>query len=143
MFRNRFRAACVPLLCLAVISSGPVAADEPAPSLVRWVEVDGGVWTVPPAVLAGMAAGLQAEADRHWGMGRRRPLGDYTIQYQGQRKDGLRSVRLGGACTSAGVEVEELKKRFRLVFDGGTCFFEATYDPEQGRFLEFSFHGYA
>ena len=143
MFRHYCRAALAPLLCLALISSGPVAADEPAPDSARWIEVEGGAWVVPPAVLAAMAAGLQAEADRHWGMGRRRPLGDYTIQYQGQRKDGQRSIRLGGACSSQGVKADELKKRFRLVFDGGTCFFEATYDPEVGRFLDFAFHGYA
>ena len=143
MFRQCYGAALVPLLCLALISSGPVSAEEPAPGSARWIEVEGGAWVVPPAVAAGMAAGLEAEADRHWGMGRRRPLGEYTIQYQGQRKDGQRSIRLGGACSSQGVKADELKKRFRLVFDGGTCFFDATYDPEAGRFLDFAFHGYA
>ena len=143
MFRHCYRAALGPLLCLALISSGPVSADEPAPGSAHWIEVEGGAWVVPPAVVAGMAAGLQAEADRHWGMGRRRPLGDYTIQYQGQRKDGQRSIRLGGACSLQGVKAEELRKRFQVVFDGGTCFFDASYDPEAGRFLDFAFHGYA
>ncbi len=105
--------------------------------------MEDGAWEVPRAIVADMAAGLQAEADHHWSMGKRRPLGDYTIQYQGQRKDGRRSIRLGGACSSQGVKAEELKKRSRLVFDGGTCFFDATYDPEAGRFLDFAFHGYA
>lgn len=143
MFRYCYRAASGTLLCLALISSGLVSADEPAPGSAHWIEVEGGAWVVPPAVVAGMAAGLQAEADRHWGMGRRRPLGDYTIQYQGQRQDGQRLIRLGGACSLQGVKAEALRKRFRVVFDGGTCFFDANYDPEAGRFLDFAFHGYA
>jgi len=34
----------------------------------------------------------------------------------------------------------ELTKRFRVVFDGGTCFVDASYDPEAGRFLDFACH---
>jgi hypothetical protein len=139
MFQKMVKAALMPLAAGALAVSCFAQAAEPA----TWVEVDGGAWTVPDEVRSAMAAGLQAEAESHWGSGRRRPLESYTVQYQGKTMDGVRTVKLAGACSVTGMTPERLKKAFFLVFDGGTCFFEATYDPAQGRYLSFSFHGHA
>ncbi|MGZ5183059.1 MAG: hypothetical protein ACXWC2_21485 [Ramlibacter sp.] len=139
MFAKIRKAALAALCCIGVTLSCLAQAPDPA----NWLEVEGGAWTVPAQVRTAMVAALELEAGRHWGTGRRRSLDRYTVQYQGESRDGVRTVRLAGACETTGWTQERLKTAFLRVFDGGTCYFDATWDPVQGRFTGFAFHGYA
>ena len=117
---------------------------SPAASPGNWHEVSGGAWAVPTDLLVEMAGTLQAEASRHQRLENVRPMDAYTVQYQGQMKEGERSIRLAGACSILpGVTANDLKAYFYRMSDGGNCFFDAIYDPARHRFTRFSFHGYA
>ena len=109
-------------------------AINPVP---HWYEVRGGAWRVPADVVEEMAARIEAEA----GSSVRARLHGYTIQYQGVSSDSARSVRLMGACDTHGVSERYLSEAFYQVFDGGKCFFDAAYDPEEKRFTSLKYHG--
>ena len=120
----------------------PAASAAASPG--NWHEVSGGAWAVPTDLLVEMAGTLQAEASRHQRLENVRPMDAYTVQYQGQMKEGERSIRLAGACSILpGVTANDLKAHFYRMSDGGNCFFDAIYDPARHRFTSFSFHGYA
>jgi hypothetical protein len=139
-------------VCLAASSHARAAqAQDATPSIMSpaagpgsWHEVRGGAWAVPSDLLVEMAGTLQAEASRHQRLEKVRPMDAYTVQYQGQMKEGERSIRLAGAChILPGVTADDLKAHFYRMSDGGNCFFDAIYDPARHRFTSFSFHGYA
>jgi hypothetical protein len=109
----------------------------------NWYEVRGGSWQLGNDALAEIAGGLPAEASRHARLEPALPMSDYTVQYQGQVREGRRIVRLSGACRVFGKSANALRSEFLVVFDGGNCFFQATYDPVQRRFTEFGFNGVA
>ena len=114
---------------------GPSWLPEPAINpLPNWYEVRGGAWPVPAAVVEEMAAGLKVEA----GSSR---LDKYIVQYQGEASGNVRSIRLMGACDTQGAKEWEFSERFHVVFDGGKCYFDATYDPEEKRITYLTYHG--
>jgi hypothetical protein len=139
------------VLLTASSHAGAAQAQDATPSntsvaagQANWHEVRGGAWPVASGVVVEMAGTLQAEASRHQRLEIVRPLDSYIVQYQGQMKDGKRSIRLAGACSILpGVTANDLEARFYQVFDGGNCFFDATYDPSGHSYTAFSFHGYA
>ena len=114
----------------------PKPAISPVP---HWYEVRGGAWRVPAGVVEEMASGMKEEVDSSV----RTRLDTYVIQYQGVSTDGVRSVRLMGACDAHGTSERELSERFHIVFDGGKCFFDASYDPGKKRFTSLTYHGNA
>jgi hypothetical protein len=120
--------------------ASPAWLSKPAINPVpHWYEVRGGAWRVPAEMVADMAAGIQAEA----GAAVRARLDTYTIQYQGESAGNARTVRLMGACDTPGMQERALSDRFLVVDDGGKCFFDATYDPVQKRFMSLDYHGNA
>ena len=123
-----------------VENTSPSWLSKPAISpLPNWFEVRGGAWRVPAAEVEEMASRMKAEVDASL----RPRLDTYIIQYQGELSDGARSVRLMGACDIHGTSERALSERFHVVFDGGKCFFDATYDPEEKRFTSWTYHGHA
>lgn len=144
--RRPFIAIAALLACLASVwaqaqdVAGPAWTPPAAPILLkRWFEVRGGAWQVPDAMLGEMAAEMRKEA----GAKVAAKLHTYIVQYQGTLTNGVRAIRVAGACETLGMDEARLSQAFLIVHDGGKCFFDATYDPEQGRFTEFRYHGYA
>lgn len=105
--------------------------------LPHWFEVRGGAWRVPAADVEEMASRIKAEVDASL----RARLDTYIIQYQGESSGGAKLIRLMGACDIHGTSERDLSERFHIVFDGGKCFFDATYDPEEKRFTSLTYHG--
>ena len=86
---------------------------------------------IEPAV-AGLA-GSQFERFRPWQ--------EYKFQFQGQQNDSGQFVSISALCKVD--ESQDLTKRFLLVLDGGTCFFEVKYDPNSQLFYDLVVHGEA
>ena len=119
-------------------SANPSWLLKPAISpLPNWYEVRGGTWRVSVDVVKQMASLVKAEV----GSSVRARLDTYIIQYQGESSGNARSIRLMGACDVHGTSERALSERFYNVFDGGKCFFDATYDPEEKRFTSLTYHG--
>ena len=64
-----------------------------------------------------------------------RAIDGYGIQYLGFTRDGQRLVYANGFCDWQ--ELPDPTQQWLVVFDGGGCFFGATYDPVEGRLLRF------
>lgn len=145
------RYPIVAIAALLLACHAPVRAQEqdggnpgwkpmtPLNPLKRWFEVRGGAWQVPDAMLGEMAAEMRKEA----GAVVAAKLHRYIVQYQGTLVNGVRAIRVAGACETLGTDEARLSQAFFIVHDGGKCFFDATYDPEEKRFTAFQFHGYA
>lgn len=104
--------------------------------LPNWYEVRGGAWRVPADVVDDMAARIKAEV----GSSENPRLDSYVIQYQGKLAGSVRSVRLMGACQTHVKSDREFSEQFHIVFDGGRCYFDATYDPGGKRLTSFAYH---
>jgi hypothetical protein len=139
---RKFARVLVPLLLAALAAAG-CAVQRPVQEPKNWYAVDGGNWQPGSELLAEIAGAIPAEAAHAPHSKPALPADAYTVQYQGQLQDGRRLVRLAGACETHGSTASQLKAAFFVIFDGGTCFFDATYDPALRRFTAFSFHGRA
>ncbi len=67
-------------------------------------------------------------------------LGRYKRQYFGFEANGQRQIAVNFFCNSYNIDWQQ-----QLVFvtDGGSCFFEVTYDVNTGTFTRLSVHGEA
>jgi hypothetical protein len=121
-----------------------ISVAASAQDVSRWHEVSGGAWQVSPLVVVRIAPLLQAAANQEYeDKNIQAPnLESYTIQYQGTESGLKRVVSILGAC-EVRVPSDLLTRQWYQVFDGGECFFEATYDPESKKLTEFFFHGRA
>ena len=63
-----------------------------------------------------------------------RGIDQYGIQYLGYTRDGRRVVYANGFCDWARATPDP-REGWRMVFDGGGCFFGAMYDPAAGRLV--------
>jgi hypothetical protein len=62
----------------------------------------------------------------------------YGFQFQGRVVDGKRVVFVSAYCQhQEGLPTDD----FIIVADGGTCFFETSYDPSKSSFSPIAFHG--
>ena len=105
-----------------------------------WLQVPGGDWQPSPEVMREVGDGLRAAAEaesartghamQHWA--------DYSFQFQGMVEQGRRQVVVAASCRPL---AEDASRHWLVVMDGGTCFFEATYDPATKRFVRVIFHG--
>lgn len=111
-------------------------AINPVPN---WYEVRGGAWRVPTEIVTQMASRIKTEV----GASVLARLDTYVIQYQGVTAGATRAIRLMGACNKQGASERTFSDRFYVVFDGGTCYFDATYDPDEQRFTSLNYHGHA
>ena len=138
------------VLSIAVLACAPVAlgqtragqtpawqSDPAIDPLPDWYEVRGGAWRVPAGTVAHMAAALDTEV----AASSRARRDSYTMQYQGESSGAARSIRVMGGCDIVGIDKRTLSDHFRIVADGGTCFFDAIYDPDAKRFTSLRYHG--
>jgi hypothetical protein len=108
----------------------------------QWVEVSGGAWHPDSAALAKLEAALvpavtAASKDR----GEMRKWSSYTFQYQGRNSLlGKPYVFVNAFCGTASVDV---RTAWVEVFDGGTCYFSAKYDPKTNRVYDVQVNGVA
>jgi hypothetical protein len=65
---------------------------------------------------------------------------EYEFRFQGRIVGGKRVVFVSASCANFD---DQPKDQFLYVSDGGTCFFETTFDPETKSFSGISFHGVA
>jgi len=63
---------------------------------------------------------------------------EYEFRFQGRVVGGKRVVFIGATCWHP---EDQPKDQFMYVLDGGTCFFETTFDPETKSFSDIGFHG--
>ena len=109
-----------------------------------WLHVPGGTWQPDATVVAEARAQLPAYAKQQAsskGLSLR-AWSSYTFQYQGSSlpKSGRRVVYINAFCTPPSSYAGQ---KFVRITDGGTCYFEAYYDPASKRFIGIAFHGLA
>ena len=66
----------------------------------------------------------------------------YFRQYLAVVVNGRRTIFLNAFCTNQGHE-NDWRKRLVFVYDGGKCFWHATYDPATQKFSELAVNGVA
>lgn len=66
-------------------------------------------------------------------------LWQYSVQYIGYVRDGRRLIFANGGCGYH----SDVREQWMMVYDGGTCYFGASFDPRTGEFLGIGFNGYA
>jgi hypothetical protein len=125
---------------LSLVLVAAVAAADPG----AWVEVGGGAWKPPVALLSEVEAALMtAIPPAAVGRGRPPEWHTYTFQYQGQTSlVGHRYVRINAFCDSRGNH-PDLANAWVEVFDGGACFFSAKYDVVKKRLYDVQVNGVA
>jgi hypothetical protein len=122
-----------------VVATATAAA---APS--SWVEVGGGAWNPPVALLSEVEAALKTEIPpAAAGRGRAPEWGTYTFQYQGKTTlVGVRYVRVNAFCDNRSNH-HDLANEWVTVFDGGACFFSAKYDVANKQLYDVHVNGVA
>ena len=111
-----------------------------------WTRVDGGTWLAEQPVADALRAAIRRQFDissqlyktKH---GLKTPLWDaYYFQYQGITRKGVKLVIVNAFCKSdrGGFDVT---KEMWIVYDGGACYFHATYDPASDIVIDFRFNG--
>lgn len=108
----------------------------------HWYEVRGGSWRVPPGTLGELRSLIDKEIGRNKHFFPAGTAPRYAIQFRGETLEGRQLVRLVGACDALGKSEWRLSQQFIQVSDGGKCYFEADYRPDDKR-LRFSYHGHA
>lgn len=127
--------------CTSVYAQTSRAVDpewvlKPAISLLpNWYEVRGGAWRVSKDIVEDMASRIKGELGYAYAEPKR-----YVIQYRGESSGDSQSIRLSGACDTQGTNEREFSEKFFIVYDGGKCFFDATYDLKEKRFSYFAYH---
>ncbi len=107
-----------------------------------WTAVPGGAWKPAEQTLEAIHSGLKpfvqkSAADQNKILAE---WSKYTFQFQGQEKDGRKFVHINAYCIAP---PEYAEKRFVIVLDGGTCFFNVKFDPATHMYFELQFHGEA
>jgi len=113
-----------------------------AVAIGSWVYVPGGTWQPDQAQLADAKARLQpyVAAEAKARNDELSPWSDYTFQYQGREISGRNLIYVNAFCIEP---PDDVKENIVFVFDGGTCFFEAYYDPKVKAFVSVRFNGLA
>jgi len=119
------------------------AADES-----RWVEVKGGTWKVDAATVQDLKAGIVAfvetdndpnsESSQKNIKGLQQRWKNYSVQYQGAKRNGTRVVFLNALCSQG---ERDLDKGFVRIYDGGDCYFVLNYDPQAKKFSDLWING--
>jgi hypothetical protein len=111
-------------------------------SVGAWVAIPGGAWSPSAGQVTDARHQLepyvkQVAAERHL---RLPEWSQYSFQYQGQVEKDTKVIFINAFCTAP---PEYARREFVVVFDGGTCFFQAKYAPEKKQFLQVIFNGEA
>jgi hypothetical protein len=127
------RRALATILALYVCN-GVSAADD------RWIKVKGD-WEPAQATVRELKAQLEPHAKKTAQMqGRKlRNWEEYVFQYQAQEDKGRRHILVNALCHV--YPKRDLAKDIVLVLDGGSCYFNAKYDPERRQYYELLING--
>lgn len=119
-----------------------------AVSLTAWVYIPGGAWHPGEQAVRAAASRLkQAVEERAVYVRATLPnWSEYTFQYQGQMFHGKKVLYVNAYCRSlvpSGIKLKHyaIIKQFVTVNDGGTCYFQAYYDPKAKKYLLVGFGG--
>lgn len=107
-----------------------------------WVAVPGGSWSPAPEQIADVRAQLAPYVKK---VAAERKLklpewSSYSFQYQGKSESAAKVIFVNAFCIAP---PPYTATQLVVVFDGGPCFFQATYDPNGKRFLQVIFNGEA
>lgn len=130
------RNACCALVFL-LLTSALFAAERTA----RWICLPGSPWQLTNAQLADLESGLKTAVERTEAATRTRPLrswSQYRFQYRTSGQPGQGKIDIIGFCDSLGLNPATTPV---LVFDGGTCHFEATYSQVSDSFERVQING--
>jgi len=111
-------------------------------ALCSWIHVPGGDWQ-PTAEQAGEARQLLRPYVEEQAVSWKEELAPwerYTVQYQGQLREGKKVIFINAMCDEP---PSRATKELVFTFDGGACYFRAYWDPDSKEFTNFSFNGYA
>ena len=145
--RQHARRSAQPLnamrILIAFLTSAALATASLAAPPAAWIQVQGGAWNPDAQITADVQRGIQSYVEAQAiSQGRKLRLwAEYSFQYQGRIEKGVPHIYVNAFCNAAGAE--DLHSRFRVVLDGGTCFFNVAYDPKTRRFTELRINGEA
>ena len=106
----------------------------------QWVEVSGGAWHPDTASLAKLETALMPAVNAaSMNRGAMRAWNSYTFQYQG--RESLLKISYVFVNAFCGASNVDARKTWVEVFDGGTCYFSAKYDPKGGRIYDVRVNG--
>ena len=122
-------------LCVAVITTTGAAE--------RWIKVAGGRWDPSSTILTDLKAQIESYVkSQAKAQGRElKRWQDYTFQYQGQEEKGRKYIFINALCAST--DRQTLDKQIIVILDGGSCFFNLKYDPDQKVFFDLFINGEA
>jgi len=130
-------ASALLLTCLA-FGGMAIAENEN-----KWVRVKGGTWEPSTNAIAGIKRALQPYIKEQAKLQGRNLMEwrEYTFQYQGVDENGRKYVFINALCRPD--PKWKLEDDFRIVFDGGPCYFHLKYDPARGQFVDLMINGEA
>jgi hypothetical protein len=108
----------------------------------RWIKVNGS-WEPAEAIVRDLQAELEPYAKKMAQIQHRdlKSWEQYVFQYQAQEAKGRRYILVNALCQV--FPKRDLAKELVLVRDGGSCYFNAKYDPERRQFYELMINGEA
>lgn len=130
------RNSCRALVLLLLVSA--LFAAERTP---RWICLPGSIWQLTNAQLLELESGLKTAVERTEAATRARQFrswSQYRFQYRTTGQPGQGRIDVIGFCDSRGLNTATTPV---LVFDGGTCHFEATYSQVSGYFERVEING--
>ncbi len=133
------RAAAVAVLTVVGTCNQVAASSD------RWYQVAGGTWKVSSATSIELMTSLSKavsssktpEGTRH------RSINEFVVQYQGVHKKEQQLVQVSGACDTHRKPNGFFETEWLTVSDGGSCYFNAVYDPRRKKVVRFWFNGLA
>ena len=119
-----------------------------AVSLCAWVYIPGGTWHPSNQVVREAASRLEQATKKRAAYVRASlpNWSEYTFQYKGQIFHGKKVLYINAYCRPLlppGVKLKHrvIIKQFVRVNDGGTCYFQAYFDPVAKKYLLVGFNG--
>lgn len=107
-----------------------------------WLAIPDGAWSPAPEQVSELRISLasyvkQQALTQHLQLPKWQ---NYTFQFQGQVDAGQKIIFVNAFCITP---PEQAKRQFVFVFDGGPCFFQVKYNPNQKLFYQLMFNGEA
>lgn len=111
-------------------------------ALNGWIHAPGGAWEPSVEQVHEVQQRLRPFVEERAAAWRKElpAWGRYTIQYQGQMRDGRKVILINAMCDKPPAQVGD---EIIYTLDGGPCFFRGDWIPESGEFSDFSFNGEA
>jgi hypothetical protein len=116
-----------------------------AAQAATWIEVSGGRWHPTAEQLGDAEAALRLQLpSAAKNRGTIAKWSDYRFQYQGRSTAlGRKFIYVNAFCNDWGTGQRDLARQWLEVDDGGACYFNAKYDPEQRHVYDLIVNGVA